>query len=417
MPDRLSIDAMADAIRPGESIYLPGSAGEPTALLAALATRPERTRELRILTSAVPGINRLPVDTLDPTAQITGLFMQPGLRQAQRDGRFRQLPLSFAGFVKHVRERVAMDTCVVQVSPPDAAGLCSLGAAVEFTALVQAGSRRTLALLNPNMPAIPGAAALPFSAFDAVCEVDTPLPTYDVGATGAAATVIAGHIAGFVEDGSALQAGLGKVPEALYGLLQDRRRLRLQSGMLSDGALSLQRAGALDPDFRHMSCVWVGTAELYRVLRDVDGFAVLGCDLTHDVCRLAQAERFVAVNSALSVDLFGQANLEHAGGRAVSGVGGAPDFAQAARLSRGGVSVVALPAAFGAPLQSRIVPRLADEIVSLPRHMVDLVVTDYGVADLRGRTVFERAEALMAVAGPGFRAGLEQAWTEIKRQL
>jgi acyl-CoA hydrolase len=417
MPARVSIDALADAIRPGESLYLPGSAGEPTALLAALAIRPERTRALRVLSSAVPGINQIPMDALDPSAEVTGLFMQPALRQAQRDGRFRQLPLSFAGFVDHVRSRVSVDTCVVQVSPPDAAGRCSLGAAVEFTPLVQARSRRTLALLNPNVPAMPGAQTLPFAGFDLACEVDTPLPTYDVGTPGTSAAVIAGHIAGLVEDGAALQAGLGKVPEALYDLLHDRRGLRLQSGMLSDGALALHGAGALDPDFRHMSCVWVGTAGLYRALHGLDGFAVLGCEITHDVCRLSQTPRFVAVNSALSVDLFGQANLEHAGGRAVSGVGGAPDFAAAARLSRGGISVVALPAAFGTPPRSRIVPRLDNGMVSLPRHMVDVVITEHGVADLRGATVFARAEALMAVAAPGFRDGLEQAWNEIKQQL
>ena len=417
MPTRLAIEALADAIQPGESLYLPGSAGEPTALLMALAARPERTLRTRILSSAVPGINKLPVDALDPSVEITGLFMQPDLRKAQRDGRFRQLPLSFGGFVKHVRERLVVDTCVVQVSPPDAAGRCSLGAAVEFTAMVQGRSRRTLALLNHNMPAIRGAMTVPFSALDLVCEVDTPLPTYDVGAPSASATVIAGHIATLVEDDSALQVGLGKVPEALYGLLHDRRRLRLQSGMLSDGALKLQHAGALDPDVRHVSCVWVGTSDLYRALRDADGFDVLGCDLTHNVLRLAQAERFVAVNSALSVDLFGQATLECAGGRAVSGVGGAPDFAQAARLSRGGISVVALPAAFGAQPKSRIVPRLQDDIVSLPRYMVDVIITEHGVADLRGCTVFERAEALMAIAAPDFRAGLEQAWNAIKQQL
>ena len=413
----VSLQAMADLFRPGESLYLPGSAGEPAALLAALAAQPERSRGLRILSSAVPGINRLPMEDLDRSAEVTGLFMQPELRRAQAEGRFRQLPLSFAGFVDHVRERVVVDTCVVHVSPPDAAGRCSLGAAVEFTPLVQARSRRTLALVNPNMPVIPGALTLALTDFEMVCEVDTPLPTYDVGAASAPATAIAGHIADLVEDGSALQAGLGKVPEALYGLLHDRRCLRVQSVMLSDGSLSLGRAGALDPDFPHMSCVWVGSAALYRALDGLQGFAVLGCDVTHDVCRLSRADRFVAVNSALSVDLFGQANLEHAGGRAVSGVGGAPDFAQAARLSRGGISVVALPAIFGAEPRSRIVPRLGDAMVSLPRHMVDVVITEHGVADLRGRTVFERAEALMAVAAPGFRAGLEQAWTGIKQQL
>ncbi|MGI4800856.1 MAG: acetyl-CoA hydrolase/transferase family protein [Janthinobacterium lividum] len=417
MPRAVSIDAMAEALRPGERVYLPGSAGEPTALLAALAARPACSRGLRILSSAVPGINRLAVDELDPDTEVTGLFMQPGLRRAQQEGRFRHLPIAFSAFVEHVRERVTMDTCVVQVSPPDAAGRCSFGAAVEFTPLVQARSARSFALLNPNMPAIPGAQTVAFSALDLVCEVDTALPTYDVGAASASATIIAGRIAALVEDGSALQAGLGKIPEMLFALLHDRRGLRLQSGMLADGALALFRAGALDPGFAHASCVWVGSAALYRNLADTEGFAVQSCDVTHDVCRLAQADRFVAVNSALSVDLFGQANLEHAGGRAVSGVGGAPDFAQAARLSRGGISVVALPAAYGAEPRSRIVPRMADGVVSLPRQLVDVVITEHGMADLRGRSVFERAEALIAVAAPSFHAPLTAEWDRIKQQL
>lgn len=414
---KVSIETMADAFRPGERVYLPGSVGEPLALLSALASKPERSRDLHILSTAVPGINRLSPDALDRSAEVTGLFMQPGLRRSQREGRFKHLPLSFSGFVDHVRERVTIDTCVVHVAPPDAAGRCSLGAAVEFTPLVQARSARTFALINPNMPSIPGAQLLPLASFDMVCEVDTPLPTYDVGAPSAEATAIARHVATLIEDDCALQAGLGKVPEALYGMLHDRRGLRLQSGMFSDGALQLSRSGALDPDFRHSSCVWVGSTALYGELTGLEGLAVLSCDVTHDICRLAAVDRFVAVNSALNIDLFGQANLEHAGGRAVSGVGGAPDFASAARLSRGGISVVALPAAYGSPLRSRIVARMDDGLVSLPRHAIDVVVTEHGIADLRGRTVFERAEALMAIAVPEFRPGLEAAWNEIKQRL
>lgn len=408
---------MAEALRPGERVYLPGSVGEPTALLAALVARPELSRGLHILSSAVPGINLLPLDALDPSAEVTGLFMQPGLRRAQREGRFRHLPLSFGGFVQHVRERLAIDICVVHVAPPDAAGRCSLGAAVEFTAMVAAKAGRVFALVNPAMPAIPGAETLPYAGFELVAEVGTALPTYDVGAPSAEATVIAGLIAGLVEDGCAVQAGLGKVPEALFGLLHDRRGLRLQSGMLADGALALARAGALDAGFMHASCVWVGSAALYRELAETEGFAVRGCDVTHDVCRLARAERFVAVNSALSVDLFGQANLEHAGGRTVSGVGGAPDFAQAALMSRGGISVVAMPSVYGAVPRSRIVAQLDGGTVSLPRQLVDVVVTEHGLADLRGRTAFERAEALIAIAAPAFRAELDAAWGEMKQQL
>jgi acyl-CoA hydrolase len=408
---------MADALQPGERVFLPGSTGEPLALLAELAARPECSRGLHILSTAVPGINRVALDDLDPSVEMTGLFMQPGLRRAQREGRFKHLPLSFAGFVNHIRDRVTIDTCVVHVSPPDAAGRCSLGSAVEFTPLVQAKSTRSFALINPNMPAIPGAQTLPLAAFDMVCEVNTPLPVYDVGTPSASATIIARHIASFVEDGCALQAGLGKVPESLFALLHDRRGLRLQSGMLGDGALQLSRSGALDPDFRHASCVWVGSSGLYRKLATLQNLSVLSCDITHDICRLAATDRFIAVNSALSIDLFGQANLEHANGRAVSGVGGAPDFATAARISRGGISIVALPAAYGAEPRSRIVARLEDGMVSLPRNAIDIVITEHGIADLRGRCVFARAEALIAVAAPAFRPGLETAWNEIKQQL
>jgi acyl-CoA hydrolase len=413
----VSISTFAEAISPGESLYMPGSAAEPVALLEQMAERPERMRDLRILTSAVPGISCVAPDDLHASVEITGLFMQPGLRRAQQEGRFLHLPVSFSGFVDHVRERVSVDTCVVTVSPPDAQGRCSLGASVEFTPLVQAKSRRTLALINARMPAIPGARTLAYEGFELACEVDTPLPTYRVGAPSPSAEIIARHIAGFVGDGCAVQAGLGKVPESLFGLLHDRRNLRLQSGMLSDGAFQLSRSGALDRSFTHSSCVWVGSSELYSHLGELRNFTVESCDITHDIGRLASMPRFVAVNSALSVDLFGQANLEHAGGRSVSGVGGAPDFASAARLSRGGLSIVALPASYGEPAQSRIVPCLEDGIVSLPRQMIDLVITEHGVADLRGLSVFARAEAMLAIAAPAFRSGLEQAWNDIKKRL
>lgn len=417
MSRSVSISALADAIAPGESLYMPGSAAEPLDLLKVFTEQPDRTRDLKILSSGVPGINRIALDALHSSVEMTGLFMQPGLRKAQQEGRFRHLPLSFSGFVEHIRERVAVDTCLVMVSPPDADGRCSLGAAVEFTPLVQGRARRTLAFINAAMPAIPGARSLAYDQFDLACEVDTPLPTYSTGAPSPSAEVIARHISRFVEDGCTLQAGLGKVPERLFDLLHDRRKLRLQSGMLGDGAFRLSHSGALDRDAVHSSCVWVGSAELYRNLGSLEGFAVRGCEVTHDIVRIAATERFVAVNSALSVDLFGQANLETASGRSVSGVGGAPDFATAARLSRGGLSIVALPASFGEPARSRIVPRLDDGIVSLPRQLVDLVITEHGVADLRGLPVFARAEAIMAVAAPAFRSGLEQAWNEIRTRL
>jgi acyl-CoA hydrolase len=183
------------------------------------------------------------MDRLDDSATVTGVFMQPGLRAAQAAGRYRHLPASFSGFVRHVRERVELDTCILQVAPPDAAGRCSLGPAVEFSPLVSAKSRRTIALVNARTPAVPGADWLPVDAFDLMAEVDAPLPAYEVGPPSAAARTIAGHIAPYVRDGAALQVGLGKVPDALFSLLHDRRGLRLHSGMLGDGRSTSRKPG------------------------------------------------------------------------------------------------------------------------------------------------------------------------------
>ena len=415
-PQRLSLTALARSIQPGSLVYLPGSAGEPTPLLNEWRTDPGLTARLRLLNSFVPGINTLDMDALDASTAATGLFMQPALQAAQATGRFQHLPLSYSGFVRHIAERVVPDVCVVHVAPPQG-GRCSLGPAVEFTALLQARSRRTVALVNPLLPDMPGAASLPYDAFDAVAEVAFEPRGYVVGTPSANAAAIAGHIAPLIDDGCTLQVGLGKVPDALMGLLHGRRGLRLHSGMLSDSALDLWDAGTLDPDATHASCVWVGSPDLYRRLHGRVGPVVAGCESTHDMRTLAALPRLRAVNSALSVDLWGQANLETADGRAVSGIGGAADFARGARLSPGGISIVALPASHGRPAQSRIVPRLPDGLVSLPRTDVDVFVTEHGVADLRGLCVHGRAEALMGVAAPVFRPALADAWRDVRARL
>lgn len=413
---RLTLAGLASSFEPGQLVYVPGSAGEPSALLDAWRADPGLTAGLHLLNSFVPGINPWNMTGLDPTAIATGLFMQPGLRAAQAAGRFRHLPLSYAGFVRHVAERVAPDVCIVHVAVPQD-GLCSLGPAVEFTPLVQARSRRTVALVNLMLPAMPWAPSLDYAGFDAVAEVEFAPRGYAVGAPNRAALAIAGHIAGFIGDGCTIQVGLGKVPDALLGLLHARRGLRLHSGMLADSALDLWDAGALDLDAEHASCVWVGSPALYRRLQGRAGPVVAGCEVTHDAARLAALPRLHAVNSALSLDLFGQANLEVADGHAVSGLGGAGDFARGARLSPGGLSIVALPSTHAGRTWSRIVPRLDDGIASLSRTDVEVVVTEHGAADLRGLCVHGRAEALAAVADPAFRPALGDAWRVVRGRL
>lgn len=417
MAQSVGIADLPGLVRPGEQLFVPGSSGAPLTFMQALHANPEHSRGLRLLTSYVPGINPLDIDALHPSAVVSGLFMQPALAEAQRAGRYRHLPLSYAGFTRHLADRLDIDLLVVQVAPPDQQGRCSLGPAVEFVPTALTKSRRVLALINPNTPAIAGAVSLDVRRFDYQCEVATPLPGYATDLDPTAQT-IAGHIASLIEDGSALQIGLGRVPAALCQALTGHRRLRLFSGMLSDGLLQLADAGALDDGFAHSACVLLGSPELYRRTTALPNLRVLGCEITHDPHVLMGLERLVAVNSALEVDLFGQCNLEHAGGRAVSGAGGAPDFARAAKLSHYGRSIVALNASLGGDKGSRIVPTLSpSSIASLGRVDIDCLVTEHGIAHLSGASVHERAAAIIAIADPAYREQLSAAWRQLAARL
>jgi acyl-CoA hydrolase len=408
----LAPDAFLRSLAPGTRLFLQGAAGEPVALTEALAAGHDPG--LALTANFVPGINPVPIDRWNPATVVASVFMQPNLADAERADRFRHLPVSYAGFAKLARETLAFDIAAIQVAPPGPDGRCSLGPTVEFATIAMARAARIVAVVNPQVPALPGAPSLDLAACAAVVEADGPLREYVVGAPSAEAQAIAGHVAALVGDGTALQLGLGKVPDALYGLLRDRRDLRLRSGMLSDGVRTLAESGALDPGANHVACVHVGSAGYYRWLAERPDITTRGCEITHDLAALAATDRLVAVNAALEVDLIGQANLETAGGLTVSGVAGAADFARGARVSRGGISIVALPATYDAGRRSRIVARL-DGPVSLPRTDIDIVVTEHGVADLRAASVAERAERLIAVAAPQHRAALTDTLTRPNR--
>lgn len=411
--------AILNRFQAGDRIFVAGSAGEPTALLEAWAAEPERTRGLDIVTSAIPGINDFDYSRFDPSCRITGLFMQPAFAALQRVGRFRQLPASYAGFVRDLRSAPrGFDVAVVQVAAPDAEGNCSLGPAVEFMPEVLRRAERVIGIVNHATPRFAGAPSIPVARCDAIVEVDTPLPTYEPGTTDDISRQIAAYAAQHIGDGFTVQMGLGKTPAALCEAIADRRDLRLRTGMYGEGVAQLTRAGALAPGDVHESCVIVGSPALYDWAADRAELRLVGCELSHDIARLDEGEPFVAVNSAIEVDLGGQCALEHSSGAAVSGAGGAPDFARKARLSPYGLSIVALPSTALRGTVSRIVPRLsAPGIASLPRHDIDLLITEHGVADLRSASVIERAEAIIDIAAPPFRSALRDAWAEAVRTL
>ena len=417
MSTKIARDQLHVLLKPGQRVFLSGASGAPQPFLDNLYSDPARSRELQLLTSYIPGVNLLDMERLHNSVRVSGPFIQPSFGNALRDGPLRALAVSYGGFVSDLQTGPPIDLCVLQVSPPDAMGYCSLGPMVEFLPTVLSKSRRVLALINARVPRIPGSFNISLDDCDYLCEFDQALPSYSP-ARDEISTSIASLTATLIENDCTLQLGLGKLPTALYSALGGHQGLRLHSGMLSDGVMQLAAKGVLDHEFSPTACALLGSESFYTDAVQLPRLKLVGCATSHHPGILHDLQHFTAVNSALEVDLFGQCNMEYADGRAVSGVGGAPDFARAARLCPYGRSIITLGATCHNGEQSRIVPCLSHgSVISVPRVDVEFIVTEYGVADLRAASLHERAEAIIAVAAPGFRAGLQEAWRSITARL
>ena len=321
----------------------------------------------------------------------------------------RFLPLHYSSIFAYLAAR-EIDIALIQMTPPDADGLCSLGPSVHFVPAVLDRAKLVVAEINAAMPRPARTHRVPYERLDFVVETSHPLTPLETGAVSKQADRIGRYVASLIEDGDCIQVGIGKVPASILGALHDHRRLRLHGGMVTDEVVDLCAAGALE----EMTCCTALGTRVYDWTATRTDLRFAPVSHTHNVRVLAQIERFVAINSVLAVDLFGQANAEMLGGRQVSGTGGLMDFVRGAQLSPGGRSILALPSTAGGA--SRIVPRLDEtHVVSLPRADADIVVTEHGVAHLRDRSIDERAEALIAIADPACRDALANAWDNLRR--
>jgi len=398
-----SVDAFLARLAAGERLFLPGSSAEPRPLVEALAAAAPDLPAIEITHNFLPGMNPVLLAAADNALREVAFFPRSG---NTAPAAIQLLPMTYYGACRHVAAQ-AFDWVVVHVAPPDDRGMCSLGVSAEFTPAALQGARHVVGVVNTAMPAIAGAPSVPLDQFDLTLEVDWPLVGYDPGPADETSNRIARNLTALIDDGAALQVGIGRVPAALLKRMTGARDLRLQGGRLNGGFRVLSEAGALSTTEMHLGCTALGDRDFYTWLAQHDDFALRGVEYTHDPGRLAGRANFIAINSALEVDLLGQANLETAGGRTVSGIGGAPDFARGARCSAGGKSVVALPATARGGEVSRIVAAFpANQPVSLGRQDIDYVVTEYGIATLVEKTPAQRAEALIEVAAPQFREAL-----------
>ncbi|GIX29720.1 MAG: 4-hydroxybutyrate CoA-transferase [Porticoccaceae bacterium] len=330
------------------------------------------------------------------------------------------MPLFLSEIPKLFRWREQrVDTALVQVSPPDRHGFCSLGVSVEATRAAVEVAEKVIAQINPQMPRIHGEGFIHYRRFHRVIEAESPLPELPVREPGEVARRIGEHVASLVRDGDCLQMGIGEIPDATLACLTDRRDLGIHTEMFSDGLLRLVEAGAVSNarkrkyPGRTVATFVFGSRRLYDFCHDNPEVVLLDVEYTNDTQVIRQNRNVVAINSALEVDVTGQVCADSLGTRIYSGVGGQVDFVRGAALSEGGRAIIALPSTAAGGTVSRIVPVLAAGAgVVTTRAHAHYVVTEYGIADLRGRSLRERAEALIRIAHPRFRPWLVE---EVRR--
>jgi 4-hydroxybutyrate CoA-transferase len=409
-------DVIAALPTSGRVFVAPGC-GLPTVLSDALGEAAARFRGL----SVYAGLIFEPVGFLEAEPACVRLVSlhptgvtEPLITRGAADFlplRYSRIPATFSR-----TGALPMDAALVQVSPPDARGYCSLGVSVATTAPVVRDAPLVIAEINPRMPFTHGAGVVHVSEIDLAVEVDHPLVPLQPARVTEVERAIASHVAALVPDGATIQIGIGAVPQAILETLGGHADLGVHSGMLCDGMVPLAESGvltgarkALDP-YRLAAGEVLGTEPLFAFVDHNPSVLMLPATLSHGLEYLHGQTSFVAINSALEVDLTGQVNAEWLDGRQVSGLGGSFDFVEAAMYAPGGISILAMTSTAARGTASRIVPRLvAGTAVTTPRHCVDYVVTEYGVADLRAKTLRDRAAALTALAHPAFRDGLSSA--------
>ena len=328
------MDLALDLLRPGRTIYLPGASGESAVLADALASDPGRLDGVHVVSCPFPGINQHDYAGLSDTATATVFLPSVALQRSARAGRTRVLPIAYSQIAEYLRDHAAIDVAFAHVSPPGPNGFCSLGIAADFNVLAWKSARQRVLLINPAMPVMRQGPWLTLDDADIVVDAPGPIVTVDPAPVDTIAGSIGERIAALVPEAATVQIGLGNAPGAVWRHLAGHRDLVLASGLVAHGFMQLVEAGAMREDAGHRAGVVLGGSELIGFLAETDIVRMAEVTETHDADRIAELSGFTAINGAIEVDLFGQINLEWQGGKLVSGVGGAPDFARGARRSK-----------------------------------------------------------------------------------
>src|SRR5579885_2744617 len=414
---RSQILSAADAvkkIRPGQRIFIGTGAGEPLELVQALSRRARELPDTEIVHLLTFGEAPYAHRELAQFFRVNSFFIAENVRGLIQEGlgdytpiHLSDLPLLFDSGL------LPLDVALIQVTPPESSGLCSLGVSVDIVKSAAENAALVIAQVNPNMPRTQGNCFLHVHEIDVLVPSQAPLievPTPEVNET---TRQIAEHVAALIEDGSTIEFGIGRIPQAVCPFLKGKKDLGVHTEMVTDSIIELIECGAITGRRKTVDAgkivasFCLGTRKIYEYVNQNPLFAFHPTDYVNDPALIRRQFKMVALNTALEIDLTGQVCADSIGSNFFSGVGGQVDFSRGAAQSRGGKAIIALPSTARNDSVSRIVTRLSPGAgVVLTRASVQYVVTEYGVAYLHGKSIQERALALISIAHPKFRARL-----------
>jgi 4-hydroxybutyrate CoA-transferase len=403
-------DALA-CVRSGDRVVIGHACGEPLALVDALVARTGDLRDVEINHMVAMGKGDYCRPECAESFFHKSLFVGGSTREAVRDGRGDYVPVFFSEIPRLFTEGyLTPDVVLMQVSPPDKHGYCSFGISVDYTKPAASVAKTLIAQANPHMPRTHGDSFIHVSKIDLIVEADTPVIELSPPAIGEVEQAIGRNVAGLVEDGACLQLGIGAIPDAVLLFLHEKNDLGIHSEMFSDGVVELYEQGVVTNRRKTVhrdkmvATFLMGTRRLYDFVDDNPIVNMFPVNYVNDPVVIGQNDQVVAINSALEVDIQGQVAADSMGPIQYTGIGGQVDFMRGAARSRGGKAIIALPATARKGTVSRIVPALTfGAAVTTMRADVDYVVTEFGVAHLRGKGLRERAQALLDIAHPVFR--------------
>lgn len=392
-------------MRPGQRVYVQGGPGECTAFYELLRDNPGFANGVDFWSCLIPGINTFDYGSLRGDIRLTTFMASPALAPSIESGQTTLLAMPYSE-IGELLSRTDFDVAIFQTAPADAKGQYSFGHSCDMGSVVWPRSKRNVLFVNEQMRALPSAESIPADNVAMTIAINEPLLAPSSSPQRSAAVQeIARLVAELVPDDATFQAGIGDTPAAIVSALKLHRGLRVHSGIITQEYQQLAESGALDLYTEHITGIAWGD-QRFREWLPQSGFVFRNVFTTHGHEELAAIPGFVSIGSALEVDLAGNLNLEWRAGKRVSSVGGAPDYMRAAAASRGGISIIALQASTPSG-NSRIVPSLKSP--SIAGALTDTVVTEYGVARLKGLSADERAQALIAIAAPDQRAFLDDA--------